>query len=195
MSLKPKEKEAYEDAEEMDTETLIRDQELSKRPYPSDIMPEDYYAYKKFVNLPESQREFSGVIDKDVVFANVGGSLPDRETLNFQSVTIEWTKQLFTTDVDVWINKNDSNRYTFNKSDIPAEELGEYIQKQTSIIDPDALSILKVLTNRFKFDIVSSRAKGNTRASMQDIMTHTTISKDLTRKRKETEGKFGLGGG
>jgi hypothetical protein len=192
--MKQKEKVEYEDAEEMETETLIKDQEISRRPSPSDIMPEDYYAYKKFVNLPESQQEFAGVIDKDVVFANLGGSLPDRETLNFQSVTIEWTKQLFTTDIEVWINKKDSSRYAFNKSDIPEDEVDDYLLKLTTIIDPDALPILKVLTNRFKFDVVSSRAKGNTRASMQDIMTHTTISKDLTRKRKETEGKFGLGG-
>jgi len=194
MALKKKEQRDYEDAEEVDADTIIKDQELNRRPYPSDVMPEDYYAYKRFVNLPESQSEFSGLIDKDVVMANLKGSAPDVEQLSFQSVTIQWTKELFTKEVDVWINKADPSRYTFNESDIPQDEKVDFIQKKTEIIDPEALPILKVLTNRFKFGIVSSRSLGDERAAKLDIMTQNKISKELTRKRSATEGKFGLGG-
>jgi len=195
MVLKKSEQRDYEDVEETDTDTLLKDQELGgRRPYPSDVMPEDYYQYKRFVNLPESQSEFEGLIDKDVVFANLKGSAPNIEELSFQSGTIQWTKELFTVETRVFININDPSRFTFNKDEIPEHELSDYVEKKTNIIDPDALPILKVLTNRFKFGIVSSRAIGDTRAGMLDTMTQTRISKELTRNRKESEKKFGLGG-
>lgn len=170
-------RDAQEEYIESDTDTLLKDQELARKPYPSDMLPEDYYQYKKFVNLPESQAEFEGLIDKDVVMANLSNS--DREELNYRAVSVQWTKEIFTQEVDVFINSENPKEYYFNRHEIPEGDEDKFIIKRTVVFDQEAQPILNILKAGYKFRIVSSRATGDTRASMLDTMTQTRVQKEL----------------
>lgn len=181
-----------DEAVESNNDTLMSDRALSRSPYPSEAMPEDYYQYRKFVNLPEAQSEFEGVIDKDVVFSNLSNA--EREMLNYKVNTIQWTREIFVLEVDVWINKNDSKIYAFSLKDIPESDREDYVLKRTVIPDPDFLPIMNVLKAGYKFAIVSSRAVGPERAAILDNTTMNRISKEFERRKSKRDGLTGLGG-
>jgi len=161
---------------------LSRRKELN---LPSDAMPQDYYEYRKFVNLPESQGEFQTKIDKDVVFANLSGTKPSIDELRYQIGTIELFEGEFVEEIR-----------------IPRIKDGRYIRDSTGNIvydiekrfDEEFRSCLNFLKAEYKFDIVASRALGDSsRAAELDITSSARIQKEF-QKKNEQKNKFGLGG-
>ena len=152
---------------------------------PSNVMPEDYYQYKRFVNLPESQAEFETKIDKDVVFSNLSGQKPSLEELRFQVGTIELFESEFVEEIKIpRIDENgrfirdDKNRIIFD------------IENR---FDETFRGCLNYLKSGYKFSIVAARAIGNDRAAQLDITSANRISKDFQKKREEKKKMWGGG--
>ena len=80
------EAEISEDINNMSDESINRDVETKS--YASEDNPSDIYAYKKMRLVPNSESEFQGLIDKDVVLANVKDVKPDPMYLRFMAETI-----------------------------------------------------------------------------------------------------------
>lgn len=154
--------------------------------YSSNMMPENSFDWKKMVNIPESQAEFIGKIDKDVVFSNLGGSKPTIEELRFQIGTIELFEGEFIEEKWITIEDSDGNKLK--------DESGKIVKKQILIFDEAFRSCLNFLKAEYKFDIVASRALGNERASMLDTMTTTRIQKEFSKKNEVRQSNFGIGG-
>ncbi len=153
---------------------------------PSDAMPQDYYEYRKFVNLPESQSEFVAKIDKDVVFANLGGSKPTIEELRFQIGTIELFEGEFVEEIKI-PRIRDGEFVRNNK--------GEIVYDIELRFDEAFRSCLNFLKAEYKFDIVASRAlNGHERAAELDISSSSRIQKEINKKNNNSSKLGGFGG-
>ena len=155
--------------------------------YSSNMMPENSFDWKKMVNIPESQAEFLGKIDKDVVFANIGGSKPTIEELRFQIGTIELFEGEFIEEKWVEVVDSDGNK-------LIDPNTKKVFRRQILVFDEAFRSCLNFLKAEYKFDIVASRAIGGERASMLDTMTTTRIQKEFSKKSEAKQSSFGLGG-
>jgi hypothetical protein len=181
----------YEEAQEMDDDVISSESSEHEKNYPSRIMPEDFYQYKKFVNVPEADADFKGLIDKDTVYANLSGGLPNREQLTFRAVTIQWTKEIFVLPKMVCFGCGLA-------WDIGVKKICSECDKnlrENYIFDEEFSSIHNILKAGFKHETVSSRAIGKDRASILDNMTQSKITKEYTRKQGEKDKNFGFGGG
>lgn len=178
---------ANEQYQESSDESMAMDSQMGNSRLPSNVTPEDFYSYKKMVNIPESQAEFSQKIDKDVVFANLGGQKPNMEELRFQIGTIELFESEFVEELRVPVRNNDGTLVRDKDNLIVFDTLIRF--------DEAFRGSLNFLKAEYKFAMVASRAMGgNDRAAYLDISSSNRISKDFTKK-KDNQGKtFGLGG-
>lgn len=177
------EDEAYERQEEFmesQDQNINLDQQYNKPlQYASQIVPEDYFQYKKFSNLPEAQAEFPGLVDKDVVFANLKPK--DRAEQSFKVETINLCQNIFVKEQDVMGVDNHGKPVVF---------------KDVQRFDEDFRPIVEYLLVGFKYDIVSSRAEGDTRAAMLDITSFNNINKSITKKKADNnDSRWGFGKG
>ena len=153
---------------------------------PSDAMPQDYYEYRKFVNLPESQSEFIAKIDKDVVFANLGGAKPTIEELRFQIGTIELFEGEFVEEIRIPRIKD---------GEFVRNHKGEIVYDIELQFDEAFRSCLNFLKAEYKFDIVASRALGgHERAAELDISSSSRIQKEINKKNNTGSKIAGFGG-
>ena len=183
-----KEMDMQEPYQESDDNSI--NQDLSRgqlNNLPSSSIPEDFYQYKRFINLPESQAEFETKIDKDVVFANLGGNKPGREELRFQIGTIELFEGMFVIPHKIPVLDENGEQFV--------DENGQKVWRIVNVFDEEFRDSLNFLKAEYKFDIVSSRALwGNDRAAYLDISTSNRISKELSRKKEQKNQLFGAGG-
>lgn len=129
------------DVNEESSEEISRDLAAKERQYPSDITPQEFYGYKKFRSDPDAKSDFRGTVDKDVVFANIGGNKPGMEELNFRHGTSLLFKNIFLDQ---------------------AEDQEEY-----DAFRP----VFDYLLGEYKFQIVASRAQGADREAVLDNIT------------------------
>lgn len=181
--------DAQEPYQESSDESMNSDsrQNFQDLRFPSSATPEDYYQYKKFVNLPESQAEFMTIIDKDVVFSNLGGSRPSLEELRFQVGTISLFESEFIEEV--WIPRRypDGSLVKDNNSKVVFD-----LEVRFDEVFRGCLNFLK---GQYKFDVVGSRAQGGQdRAAFLDISSSNRISKEFNKKNDKKQGFFGTGG-
>jgi hypothetical protein len=154
---------------------------------PSNVTPEDYYQYKKFINLPESQAEFETKIDKDVVFANIGGQKPTMEELRFQVGTIDLFESEFVEEL--WIpRRNQSGDFVRDKDN-------KIVMDLEIRFDEAFRGCLTFLKAEYKFSVVASRAMGGQdRAAFLDISSNNRIQKEFSKKKETSSKFFGTGG-
>lgn len=184
-----KELENQQEAYEQSDDAIERDSIRQNPNYPSNIMPEDFYQYKKFVNLPESQAEFEGKIDKDVVFGNFQGAKPSIEELRFQIGTIELFESEFVEEKDVLLRDGEGNIMVDKSTQKP-------IVRKIKIFDEEFRGSLDYLKAEYKFAVVASRALGgHDRAGVLDVTTHGRITKEFMKKKDKGNALLGTGGG
>lgn len=171
---------------ESSDESMNNDKQLN---YPSNMMPESHFEWKKLVNVPESQAEFAGKIDKDVVFANIGGRKPDIEQLRFEIGTIELFEGEFVEEKEIEIQDEDGNKIIDAKT-------GKPLRRKILVFDEYFRSCLNFLKAEYKFAVVASRALGDVgeRAAGLDTMTSTRIQKEFSKKDGAKKSAFGTGG-
>lgn len=183
-----KQAEAEEPYRESSDESFAMDMAQGGQRLPSNITPEDYYQYKRFINLPESQAEHLNKIDKDVVMANLGGAKPTREELRFQEGTIELAES-------EWIHEVKIPRKNADGS-LVRDMDGEIVYNTELVFDEYFRGCLNFLKGQYKFDLVGSRAMGGQdRAAFLDISSSNRISKEFARKKEQKNQFFGTGGG
>ena len=179
-----KQMDMQEPYSESSDEAIAQDRQMN---YASNMMPETHFEWKRIVNIPESQAEFIGKIDKDVVFANLGGSKPDREELKFQIGTIELFEGEFVEEKEIELIDEDGNKIIDVKTNRP-------LRRKVLVFDEAFRSCFNFLKAEYKFDVVASRALGNERASMLDTMTTTRIQKEFSKKNEMKKSSLGTGG-
>jgi hypothetical protein len=153
---------------------------------PSNVMPEDYYQYKRFVNLPESQAEFETKIDKDVVFSNLSGNKPSIEELRFQVGTIELFESEFVEEIRIPRINPETGKFLRDLN-------GHVIYDLEYRFDETFRGCLNFLKAEYKFSVVASRAIGSDRAAQLDITSANRISKEFQKKREDKQKLFGGG--
>lgn len=165
-----------EDMQENNDQQIMHDQMQKQFNYPSNSLPEDFYQYRKFSNVPEAQAEFEGLIDKDVTFANLSKS--EREYLRFVAETIKICEDIFVKEQDIKVRD---------------EKGREILIKDQLTFDEDFRPIINYLKSGYKYDHVSSRASGDDRAAKLDITSNTNINKILTKKKGDNQNRWGMG--
>lgn len=180
--------EAQEPYQESSDESMNFDLQQGSQRLPSNITPEDYYQYKRFINLPESQAEHPSKVDKDVVFGNFGGNRPSWEELRFEVGTIDLFETEFVIERKIPRKNNDGS---FVK-----DSDGKLVFDVERVFDPEFYGSLSFLKTEYKFGVVSSRALGgNDRAAFLDISSSNRISKEFSKKKDQKNQFFGTGGG
>jgi hypothetical protein len=175
-----------EEYQESSDESMAMDSQMGNR-LPSNISTEDYYSYKKFVNLPESQAEFVNKIDKDIVFANLSGRLPNAEELAFQLGTIILFESEFVEELQV--ARKDVNGYLMKDKD------GKIIFDTVTRFDEAFRGCLDFLKGEYKYAHVASRALGgHDRAGVLDVTSASRISKEFGKKKEKNNSLVGTGG-
>jgi len=126
-----------------------------KGAYPSETNPEDDITYRITRLIPESSRDFRGLLDKDLVLSNIKESKPDPAVLRFLLGTINLFKSSILKEV------------TYN-----VRVDNKVIQKKRLIFDEELFCVLEYLIGEFKFDVVSARAMGDQRETILDRSTY-----------------------
>jgi hypothetical protein len=165
-----------EDINSMSEESLNRD--LETKSYVSDENPSDIYQYKKMRLVPNSEAEYQGLIDKDIVLANVKDSKPDPKYLRFIAETI--------IALDVFSIKKNVKVPIFNDG---GKFTGKYSSEVVEVPDPHFDIVRMFLKGSFKTDLTMSRAMGNQREAVLDRTSNIgkSISKDIS-KNKYNQG-------
>jgi hypothetical protein len=150
--------------------------------YSSDDMPNDIYRYKRMRLVPNSERDFAGLVDKDVVLANVKDNKPDPLYLRFVAETIV-ALDVFSTEV--LITRRDSNGAIIMMKDddgrlVPVRDI-------KVVPDPQFDIIRDFLKSGFKADLTLSRAMGKDREAVLDRTQG--FSKEI--KRPDRANKYG----
>ena len=124
-----------------------------QRVYASEMNPEDQTAYKVMRLIPDSQTDFRGLIDKDIVLANMKDSKPDPQQQEFLLGTMMMFKEVFVKPVKVKF---------FDK------ETQKVVEKTVLVPDEVQNCIIPILQAQFKYTHVSSRAMGDEREAKLD---------------------------
>lgn len=169
---KNKKKEFEEEFElqnekEEDTERRFDEDFNQNKLYASEMNPEDTTAYKVMRLVPDSQTDFRGLVDKDVVLANFKEMKPSVDESKFLLGTIMMFREVFVKPVKVKV---------FDKA------TRGFIEKTIFVPDEVAECIIPILQGDFKFNIVSSRGMGDEREAKLDRATY------LEKNFKKTEG-------
>jgi hypothetical protein len=150
--------------------------------YPSDILPTDFYQYKKMRIIPDATADFGGVIDKDMVLSNLGGEKPNLHRINFVVETLELVNNVFV--VEKLVQVYDSN------NNLIVDEKGNPVTVKRMVFDDTFHSIRRHLLASVKCLLTGSRAMGSDREAVLDITT--TLKKDIMRKREQEKRRIGL---
>lgn len=172
--------------------------------YNSEISPSDLYQYKYMRLVPNSETDFRGLIDKDVVLANLQKKLPDPEYQKFIAETIAAFKRVFVKIEKVivadekgvplieriWVEQLDNfGNKLLDKSGKPLMKLIEKpITKDILVFDDTFGPIVEFLQAGFKYDHVASRAMGDEREAILDRTTK--LDKGIAKKEPQQQNKF-----
>lgn len=172
--------------------------------YNSEISPSDLYQYKYMRLVPNSETDFRGLIDKDVVLANLQKKLPDPEYQKFIAETISAFKRVFIKYEKVivadekgkpilervWIEERDNfGNKVLDKSGQPLMKLVERpITKDIAVFDETFRPIVEFLQAGFKYEHVASRAMGDEREAILDRTTK--LDKGIAKKEPQQQNKF-----
>jgi len=174
--------------------SMAADMQMEKPNYPSTMIPEDFYQYKRFINLPESQAKHPGRIDKDVVFANLSGPKPNIAELEYQVGTIKLFESEFGIWKDVYLRDADGNMVFEDVEQEDGSIKSVPFARKMFVFDETFRDSLDYLEATFKFGVVASRALGGSeRAANLDVSTNTRISKEFSRKKEQTNKTWGAG--
>ena len=162
------------------------DGDLNFKNYVSDEIPNDIYHYKKMRLVPNSEAEFQGLVDKDIVLANVKDVKPDPQYLRFIAETI--------VALDVFSKPKEVNVLDEDGKPIPiTDSKGNIIsfEKQTIWVrDPEFDIIRQFLRGSFKADLTLSRAMGKDREAVLDRTQN--IGKSVTKEGGNSKNKYGV---
>jgi hypothetical protein len=156
-----------EDISNMSEESLNRDLE-TKGYYVSDDNPSDIYQYKKMRLVPNSEAEFQGLVDKDVVLSNIKDVKPDPKYLRFLTETI--------IALDVFAVKKDIKVPDY---DDRGKFMGFHLET-VLVPDPEFDVIRSFLRGSLKSDLTMSRAMGAQREAVLDRTSN--IGKSITKE-------------
>ena len=158
----------------------------NNRNYASDDMPTDMYRYKRMRLVPDSQAEYKGLLDKDVVLGNVQNKKPDPEYLRIMAETIVAFEENFKIKKTVY-------RLNSNGNKIPVlSQNGNIIGYETEdimVFDEVLRIIPDFLTASFKADLTLSRAMGSDREAVLDRTQN--FGKEI--KKSDNSNKYGGG--
>ena len=165
------ESDLNEDISSMSEESLNRD--LETKSYVSDENPSDIYQYKKMRLVPNSEAEFQGLVDKDVVLANIKDTKPDPKYLRFLTETII-ALDVFSVEKDMKLPVYDSNG-----------NITKYVQQKVIVPDPEFDIIRAFLRGSLKSDLTMSRAMGSQREAVLDRTSNIgkSITKDVNKNK------------
>lgn len=174
-----------QDSQESDNQSIQQDFALAQsKNYPSDMLPQDMFQYKKLRMVPESRAEFEQVIDKDFVLANVEGKLPTIEESKFQVGTYNLVRQVFVCEELIPLFDKEGNQVLL------ADGTPMYIKNKG--FDRAFEPIANFLLGDLKSAIVLSRAKGKDREAVLDITTN--LQKTVKKNRDMENRTMGFGG-
>lgn len=173
--------------------------------YNTDISPSDIYQYKYMRLVPNSEADFKGLIDKDVVLANLQKKLPDPDYQKFIAETISALRRVFVKREDVivadekgkplyekvWLEQLDTfgNR-VLDKERKPLMKMVEKpIVKQIVVFDETFGPISEFLQAGFKYEHVASRAMGEEREAILDRTTK--LDKGIQKREPQQQNRFG----
>jgi len=177
--------EMQQDTQESDNQNIQQDFALAQaKNYPSDMLPQDMFQYKKLRMVPESRADFQNVIDKDFVLANVDGKLPTIEETKFQVGTFNLVKQVFVTDELMPLFDKEGNAI-FSRD-------GTQIYIKNKGFDRSFEPIANFLLGEIKSGVVLSRAKGKDREAVLDITTN--LRKEVNKRKMMDDKTMGFGG-
>lgn len=138
-----------------------------KQIYPSQDDPDNVFLYKKMRLIPESDADFKGLVDKDVVLANVKKKLPDPDYNKLMTETIAIFKKIFVVAKDVFVTDREGKL-------IPKFLGGKQVGWETErvfLFDSNFEPVIEFLVAGFKYEHVASRAMGDDRESVLDRTT------------------------
>lgn len=151
---------------------------MQNKRYPSEDTPADIFQYKTLRLIPNSETDFKGMIDKDVVLANVRKNLPDPVYNKLVVETIAMFKKVFVIEQDVMIA--DANGEPIK------DKNGEPMIVRRKVFDQEFDSVIEFLSSGFKYEHVASRAMGDDREA---ILDRSNILQKETRK-TENQNKY-----
>lgn len=157
--------EVNEDIYNVSEESLNKDLEM--KGYITEENPSDIFQYKKMRLVPNSENEFQGLIDKDVVLSNIKDVKPDPKYLRFIAETII-AFDVFSVEqkvrVPIFDDKGKFHRYE---------------EQVVMVPDPEFNIIRSFLKGSFKTDLTMSRGMGAQREAVLDRTQNIgkTISK------------------
>ena len=128
-----------------------------QRIYASEMNPEDQTQYKVMRLVPDSQTDFRGLVDKDIVLANMREQKPSPDEQKFVLGTIMMFREVFVKHVNVRVFDK------FSK---------QFVEKTALVPDEVAECIIPILQADFKYVHVSSRAMGDEREAKLDRATY-----------------------
>lgn len=179
-----------DDINELTEEQLSQDLYESQRTgsYASEIMPDDVYKYKVMRLIPNSETDFRGLIDKDVVLANLRGAKPNINEVGFLAETIDLVKNILVTEKTFYVLDEENKPILIQDS-----EGKKSFQKTTkTVFDPHFMPIISALTAKYKFYLSGSRAMGSDREAILDKSSF--VKKDIQRlRRSKKSGVAGTG--
>jgi hypothetical protein len=160
-----------EDISSMSEESLNRD--LETKSYVSDENPSDIYQYKRMRLVPNSEAEFQGLVDKDIVLSNIKDVKPDPKYLRFMAETII-ALDVFSVEKVVKVPNYDKEGNIVN------------FRSETVLVpDPEFDIIRSFLRGSFKSDLTMSRAMGSQREAVLDRTSNIgkSITKDVNKNK------------
>lgn len=167
------------------SEQSIDNDMVNSRNYVSDEIPSDMYHYKKMRLVPNSEAEFQGLVDKDIVLANVKDIKPDPQYLRFIAETIV-ALDVFSKPTEVPVL--DQNGKIVSKIDSKGRDCG--IETQTAWVRDTEFDIIRsFLRASFKSDLTLSRAMGKDREAVLDRTQN--IGKEI-KKDEGNKNKYGV---
>jgi hypothetical protein len=172
------------DMEEASSGEIARDIDMTQhKQYPSGIIPQDLYQYKRMRMQPESSADFPGQIDKDWVLANISGDKPNLQQKKFEVGTYQLVKSIFVKKAMIPLLDKDGEPVLIN---------GKPAFFEGKIFDDAFQPVADYLLSSIKSELVGSRGMGGDREAVLDI---TTGFRKQVEKKRTQEGKIlGMGG-
>lgn len=144
--------ELQNDFEEDSEKRFDEDFERQKL-YASEMNPEDQTQYKVMRLIPDSQTDFRGLVDKDIVLSNLKESKPSADEQKFVLGTIMMFREVF-------VKKEKVKFFDKVKKEV--------VEREVLVPDEVAETIIPILQADFKYVHVASRAMGDEREAKLD---------------------------